>query len=48
MLHYDNDNKCQKTYGNIKVDLEQILAFASSTRLVRKVKNFFPNLIRIT
>ena len=27
--------------------VEQILAFASSTRLVREVKNLFPNLKRI-
>ena len=38
-----------KNYDNIKVDffiVEQILAFASTTNLVREVKSLSPNWIR--
>ena len=41
MLNFDNDNKCWKQQCKSRFSLiaEQILASASSTNLIRKVKN---------
>ena len=35
------------TYGKIKLIVEQILAFASSSKMAREVKNLSPNLKQI-
>ena len=50
MLNYDIDNK-YRTYDNksrFSLIAEHILAFPSSTTLVRKVTNLSPNFKRIT
>ena len=51
MLNYENDNKCRKLTkykSRFSLIVEQILGFASSTNLVREVKNLSPNFKRIT
>ena len=48
MLNYDNDKpKTCDTIKYIFLIVEQILVFASSTNLVRKVKNLPPDFKRI-